>query len=98
MMLKGEHYCITRENIISHELIGLDVRVFRSTEKGREGMGGKVVDETKNVLVVERDGGEKRIPKSECKFEFAIGDEKVVVDGKKIAYRPEQRVKIARGN
>jgi len=93
LTLKGKNYCITGDNICSHELIGLGVRVIESTDAERIGLGGKVVDETRNLLVIEKDGKEKMVPKGECVFEFMIGDEKARVEGKKIVARPEQRVK-----
>ncbi len=97
-MLKGANYCITQENIAMHELIGLQAKVCSSTDSARRGIAGKVVDETKNTLIIEQNGAEKKVPKGECVFEFELGDEKVEVDGKRIAYRPEQRAKLARGN
>jgi len=93
-MLKTEHYCITPENIFGHELIGLETRVSRSSDTSRENLKGIVVDETKNTLVIESKGIEKIVPKNEAEFEFKLGKEKVKVDGKKILYKPEQRVKV----
>ena len=93
MMLKSEKYCITRGNLMAHEMIGLWARVSGSTDKGRQGISGKVVDETRNVFMIESDGREIAVPKAECGFEFDLGGEKVVVDGRKIVYRPEQRLK-----
>ncbi|HLC79034.1 MAG TPA: ribonuclease P protein subunit [archaeon] len=97
-MLKGENYCITQENIIFHELIGLVAKVTKSSDHSRRGIVGRVIDETRNVLVLEVGAEEKWVPKEECEFEFIIGNETAKVDGKKIAYRPEQRVKLQRGN
>ncbi len=74
-------------------MIGLNLRVAKSTDRQRIGAQGKVVDETKNVFVVENAGAEMVLPKNECDFEFDIGNELVLVDGKKIVYRPEQRLK-----
>jgi len=58
-MLETENYCITPQNILAHELIGLDVIVKDSTDESRIGLKGKVVDETKNVLKIEE---QKRRP------------------------------------
>ncbi|MCH7902134.1 ribonuclease P protein component 1 [archaeon] len=93
-MLKTEQYCISAENILSHELIGLEVSVSESTDENRKGIKGKVIDETKNVMVIESDGIEKVVPKKESEFEFTLGKEKVKVKGDKILYTPEQRVKV----
>lgn len=93
-MLKTEQYTITRENILAHELIGLEVSVSNSSDPNKKGIKGKVIDETKNVMVIESNGIEKVVPKAEAEFEFTLGKEKVKIKGDKILYKPEQRVKI----
>ena len=97
MMLKTRHYCITPENAAVHELIGLECTVAKSTDKGRAGLKGKVVDETRNTLVVESEGDEKIVPKNEAEFEFIVGDEKARIKGMAIMFRPEQRTKALWG-
>ena len=92
-MLKGEHYCITAKNLLCHELIGLQARVVQSTDASREKTSGIIVDESKNLFVIRTKGGDKMVPKKEALFEVVLGDEKVVVDGKKILVRPFDRVK-----
>lgn len=89
IMMEGKHYKIDAKNLAYHELIGLDVRVAESTSSERVGIKGKVVDETKNTLKL--DTG-KILPKTECVFEFDI-NEKILLDGKTIMKRPEDRVK-----
>jgi ribonuclease P protein subunit POP4 len=84
---------ITRENLLAHELIGLRVLVVRSTSLPFIGLEGRVIDETKNTLVIESKKGELRIPKKTCTFRFYFRNESAVVDGKEIAYRPEDRPK-----
>jgi ribonuclease P protein subunit POP4 len=82
----------TRENIIYHELIGLPVRVVKSTHKGYL-LSGIVIDETKNIIVIESNGI-KKIPKNVSTFEFVLPDGSVTeVEGKKIIGRPEDRTK-----
>ena len=88
-MIKGENYEINSENILFHEMIGLNVKVIESTDPKRIGTKGKIIDETKNTFVLEN---KKIIPKKECKFEFDLG-EKIVVEVKKILKRPEERIK-----
>ena len=96
-MLKAEHYCITAENAALHELIGLECVVAESADKSRKGMKGKVVDETKNTLVIESGGAEKTVPKGEAEFEFALGSEKALIKGSAIMFAPEQRTKALWG-
>jgi len=82
-------------NLRKHELIGLDVEVIHATDPSQAHVRGRVVDETRNTLVLEIHGDEKRIPKHGSRFRFEIpgGFE---VDGEEIRFRPEDRVKKAR--
>ncbi len=88
-MLEGKNYRITAKNIWCHEMIGLGV-VAKSAGKTVE---GKVVDEKKNVFIIEDKGDEKMAAKKGTEFEFILGQEKVSVMGNDIMYAPEQRAK-----
>ncbi len=92
-MLKGKNYCITIDNVLLHEIIGLSARVSGSTDLNKIGIRGKIVDETKNTIVIETRKGEKVVPKKEAVIEVLIGEEKAVLDGSKIVFRPEERTK-----
>jgi ribonuclease P protein subunit POP4 len=94
-MLEGKNYRISRENLAAHELIGLNAAVTGGAESSRTGLKGCIVDETKNLLVIETERGIKRVPKKESVFEIALGKESVALDGKKILARPEDRIKFA---
>ena len=96
-MLKSENYCISAGNILSHEIIGLETVVKNSSDRSRIGLKGKIVDETKNTLCIETENGEKVLPKKEVVLEIFFGDEKIELDCKKIAFRPEDRVKKLAG-
>lgn len=98
-MLKTAHYCIDAKNVLGHELIGLSVVVLDSTDKSRIGINGKVIDESKNTLKIEgNDLRVKIVPKIECVFEFILGEEKVIVDGKAINFAPHDRLRMWRRN
>ena len=90
--MKGKNYEITKQNLKNHELIGLDVCISESSDPGRKNLKGKVMDETKNTIVILVGKEEKILPKKECVFEFDIG-EKVKLKGKEIIRRPEDRIK-----
>jgi len=85
----------TKGNIAKHELIGLEVRVLKSSSSPA-GLRGRVVDETKNLLVIETPKGEKKVPKEHSIFEFEIPEGSVTVDGARLLFRPEDRIKRAR--
>ena len=82
-------------NLRKHELIGLRVEVLNATDPSQAHLQGLVVDETRNTLVVESQGAEKRIPKQGSRFRFEIQGG-VEVDGEEIRFRPEDRVRKAR--
>ena len=77
-----------------HELIGLSVIVREATDPTLVGLRGRVVDETRNTLLVETAKGEKRVPKKGA--EFAFGSEGVPIRGDDLLFRPEERIKRAR--
>ena len=86
---------ISVRNLIRHELIGLPVEVVESSNKFQIGIKGKVVDETKNLLIIETKNGLKKIQKKGSKFIFKIpSGKKVKVDGERIIARPEDRIKL----
>ena len=56
-----------------------------------------MVDETLNTFVVERDDGrEVRVAKAPCVFAFETRDGPVELDGLRLRYRPEDRIKKVR--
>jgi len=91
MIMKGKNYEITKKNLKFHELIGLKVSVTKGSTE-RIGLKGTIVDETKQTFVIETKNGEKIVPKIESIFEFDIKG-KVILSGKDILKRPEDRVK-----
>ncbi|MCW3138817.1 MAG: ribonuclease P protein component 1 [Methanophagales archaeon] len=88
---------ITPSNILLHELIGLRAEVEESSNSSEKGICGSVVDETRNMLIIENEHRkEKKIPKAENVFIFELpGDErvKVRVRGDMLVSRPEDRIK-----
>ena len=80
----------TKENLHQHELIGLKVEVENSSNKDLIGIKGTVADETRNMLVIDSNGL-KDIPKADCTFRFP--EYKVLIEGKIIVSRPEDRIK-----
>ncbi len=84
----------TPKNIIQHELIGLEVEVVDAKNLNQKGIKGMVVYETKSMLWIETPHGVKKIPKKGTKFMFILSGKKVLVDGDRIAKRPEDRIKI----
>jgi ribonuclease P protein subunit POP4 len=85
---------IGRKNLLFSTFIGLDVEISNSSQRKLIGLKGKVVDETKNLIVIEAHGKDVRVPKVSATFRFTLDDgEKMDVDGAKIAFRPHERAK-----
>ncbi|WP_457613298.1 ribonuclease P protein component 1 [Methanocaldococcus sp.] len=85
---------ITPNNILRHELIGLDVEIIDAKNRSMIGITGKVVDETRNTLKIEKkDGREVIIPKDTAIFVFHLKNCKVKVNGRLLVGRPEDRLK-----
>ncbi len=93
MSLFEKKYEITKENIKAHELNGLKAKITKSKDKTKK-ITGKVIKETKNLLILETKKGETKIPKKEVEIEFEIKGKKIKVDGEKILFKPEERTKI----
>lgn len=86
---------ISRDNVLVHEWIGLNARISKCSCREMEGIRGRIIDETRNTLVLEDgQGNVKRIPKKTCAFEleFAPGNW-TGIDGKDVCYAPEERLK-----
>ncbi|NLA39619.1 MAG: ribonuclease P protein component 1 [Methanomicrobiales archaeon] len=84
---------ISPRNILRHELIGLDVLVVRASNPGHAGVSGRIIDETRNTLVIRTERGEKRIPKRFSLFRFRLPDGITVdVDGSSLEGQPERRI------
>lgn len=85
---------ITPQNVFRHEFIGLTVEIVESNHKGFVGIQGKIIDETRNTIWIDTGDTEKVIPKDEVTFLFTLPQgEKVLIDGKFIVARPEDRIK-----
>ena len=85
----------TKNNLLLSTFIGLAVEISNSSQHGLVGLKGKIVDETKNLIVIEKnDGSVVKIPKVSSTFVFTLDDgSRMAVLGKKIAFRPEERPK-----
>jgi ribonuclease P protein subunit POP4 len=84
---------VTPGNILRHELIGLDVRVVDDSNPCNISITGRVIDESRNTLVIKQDGGVKRIAKQDALFQFSLPRGEVEVRGSALVGRPEDRVK-----
>ncbi|MBI2542612.1 MAG: ribonuclease P protein component 1 [Candidatus Aenigmarchaeota archaeon] len=86
---------ITPHNLVRHELIGLKVKINKSTDSTQKGLVGTVIDETYNTLKIEtKDGKERTAIKENSVFLFILPNKtKIQIDGKLLVSRPEDRIK-----
>jgi ribonuclease P protein subunit POP4 len=84
---------ITPQNILRHEIIGLNAKITSSTHKGYESVG-VIIGETKNTIKVGTQSGIKTVPKDCIELELNLpGGETVRLDGRLMISRPEERIK-----
>jgi ribonuclease P protein subunit POP4 len=78
------------------ELIGLHVKIINCKDPNWIGKSGKIIDETKNTFLIETDEKNKKIAKNIASFEFEYNGKKITINGSKITFRPEDRIKKVR--
>ncbi len=83
---------ITKDNITSHEFIGLHTEITQSSNSQIIGLNGRIVDETKSMFRIITKNGMKSITKSKNSWKFSIENQDIVIDGSKIAKRPFDRI------
>ncbi|MDY6774946.1 MAG: ribonuclease P protein subunit [Halobacteria archaeon] len=88
----------TSDNILRHELIGLDVEVVESPDETLVGTHGRLIYETHRSLEIKSDGETKTVPKKGHGFVFDLGSERerVRVEGDAIHESPADRTKTTR--
>ena len=80
--------------IIQGELIGLDAKVVKSTNPSNLSISGKIIDETRNTLVIRQNENDKVVTKETAVFQFTLPNGTIVeVEGTAIIGRPEDRIK-----
>lgn len=84
---------ITSKNIFKHELTGLEAKVLKCPDKGKEGIRGKVVNESQNMLIIQTKKGDKKVAKKGTIFRFFIKEGAVDIEGNVLLSKPEERIK-----
>jgi ribonuclease P protein subunit POP4 len=85
---------ISKENIASHELIGLQTQIVESNNKQIVGFYGKIVDETKSMFTLQTKNGIKRIAKSSSRWKFEFNGQEAELDGSKLTRRSYERIGV----
>jgi len=79
--------------MIRHELIGSEIKVISSKNQNLENVEGRIIDETRNMIIIDTKNGIKKIIKSQAKMEINLKGRKIEIDGKELVGRPEERIK-----
>ncbi len=86
---------ITTQNILFHELIGLNVSVVDASNQYLIGINGKIIYETKNTVVINTPEGLKTVAKKYSTFRLTFPSGKVAsIDGSAIVMAPEKRINM----
>ncbi len=91
----AKYSAYSNRNIVINELIGLKVKVVKSSDKKQKGTEGTVIDETKGMLVVSTNTGIKKLQKTASEFRFYAGARSFLVSGEEINFRPDERTEKA---
>jgi len=84
---------INVKDIIKHELIGLKAKVVEAKNKANIGIEGKIIDETKSMIIIESKGGKKKMLKNNITIDVQVDKRVLRIDGKLLSGRPKERVK-----
>jgi ribonuclease P protein subunit POP4 len=84
---------IAPRNILRHELTGLDVSVIEAANPSHVNITGRIIEETKNTLLIRTSRGDKRVQKLQSCFRITLPDgTPLAIDGSALATAPERRI------
>ena len=84
---------INADNIMAHELIGLDVEITKKDNLIGSKLYGKIIFETKNMILLKTSFGIKGVPKARVeKARFFLSEGGCFISGISLIGRPEDRV------
>lgn len=85
---------ISKENIASHELIGLHTQIVESSNTHVVGLSGKIIDETKFMFTLNTTNGIKRMAKNFNRWKFEFNGQEVELDGSRLVRRSYERIGV----
>ena len=81
------------KDITKYELIGLKAEVSDAKNKANVGIKGKIIDETRNIIIIETKKGVKKLVKANITLDVFFQDKKIRIKGELLVGRPEDRIK-----
>jgi ribonuclease P protein subunit POP4 len=83
----------TITNITKHEFVGTELQVAEAVNQDLIGIGGVVVDETRNTFIIQTPKGERQVLKNGAQFKTTIQNQEVLIEGHILVAKPEDRLK-----
>ena len=85
---------ITKENLLSHELIGLHATIEKCSDSCLDNLSGRIMLETRNMISIETIRGIKQISKETAKkIRFDLGSGMTCcIAGRSLIGRPQDRL------
>ncbi|MHA1410219.1 MAG: ribonuclease P protein component 1 [Candidatus Odinarchaeia archaeon] len=75
-------------------IIGEKIKIIKSSDPTQEGIVGKIINETKNMLTLRKKNRVILIPKKNVIISMNTPNgKKILVEGKKLLGKPEDRIK-----
>ena len=85
---------ITPQNIVKHELVGLETHIVQSKDPNHVCRRGIILGESREMFQIGTEQGTISVQKKICVFDMTLPDNTVVrVDGGLLWGRPEARMK-----
>ena len=81
------------QDIIQHELIGLEIEIRNAKNKALNKIKGKIIDETKNTIKVQTKNTKKILLKNQITIKTKWKNKIIKINGKFLMGRPEERLK-----
>ncbi len=75
------------------EFIGKELEVIEADNPSLVGIKGKVIDETKNMLIIEKNNETKKLVKKQVTIKVKIEEKEIIIKGETLQGRPEERLK-----
>lgn len=75
------------------EFIGKELEVIEADNPSLVGIKGKVIDETKNMLIIEKNNETKKLVKKQVTIKIKIEEKEIIIKGETLQGRPEERLK-----
>ena len=87
---------MNEQHLLKDEFIGRNVTIRDCSDPVWRDVSGVVLDETKQMFLIQVGSKQKRIAKNIATFEFVERGETIRVEGERLCFRPEDRIKKTR--